>query len=1146
MSKKINKIINKKPLLPEFFYAFVAFIAFFFLSFRRIFGIKGILGHNWDWSFPAIDVLLKKIDLISRYAWWDFDLGIPLNLNLSQIGPNTIIKFLAFIFPSKAVIITLLFLVTLAAFFFFKKLLDFLNQKSFLNYLPALLFAFSPFLFSDIIGGSWYMWISYAVSPLFFLNLVKFSQESKIKYLLGFLLTSIFVIASLQHLLLIELIVFAYLIFQLFINKELNVKKVILRWFLAQVILVFCNLYWLLPFFSSFADFVKDSSAVSFAGAFDSVRYSTQNLLSIASLTGYLNRNLYYYALNQGLVAFMSLAVFTIWGSIIGFFIWGKKEARIKASVWGIILFLLVLIVKGGNDPLGELTMWIYNHFPLMKLYRSPQHLIFVAAFIIPILFSFSLDFCYQKFVKYQKLILSGFVLCLFFWLSGWWVNGDIGHEALKNKKRDYVDFYQLSPLISEVYKQNETSQDNYRIFFLPSSKSPAYLPNEYQNLAQGGQPEYMYLKNPTFTLENIFFAKDIHDSFCHNLKINYLNYLSLFSVKQMVLRADVYPLYSQIDPNRCWDLTKIKNYLDGTQGSKQIAGDKNTALYEINKENFLPLIYIPEKIIEASGDKKDLREITDFKDYQIKSAIYLGKENKDLTQFKPQSDEIFIKPEIENPFMEEESAITALKLQSIYSPYVQWQPGSFIYEWLLKREANQEKSLIGKDKDSFQVKIVNAAKRISETVKFFNRQLIDDDLKSEEQTKERYRQKMLECLSLLEKIKKNDPESFQNLSNDFYAGVENHRGKIRQLSLPVKSKIEYENIFNELSNKLGELSFKHDFHFLKYNFEISEDGQYQLFLKADYLDGQLPIIKEILLDNQILTLEEKELDFKDWQGLLSLNLNKGKHQLILSLEEGPNLLQENWQQQKDSTLEKVLFQGLTNYQPDALYQLSFDYTAYQSNAGFYLTQDYGYKDKDGNLSPLIIKSLPQTQLNEFKNKVIIIKALSSTTPAQLSFFAQSMNGVSNQASFKNIKMERVFEPMIFLTKNLINNQELRKNQREEVSFIKINPTKYQVKIKGASKSFNLIFNQNFNKGWKLYINGSKKSFEENKHWLANGYANAWQVDSSDLNGSQNDDLILEYFPQKIYNNGLALSGLIILTVLVLATWQRFKNKKEN
>ena len=254
---------------------FSAFVAFFLISFRKIFLIKGILGHNWDWSFPALDFLFRKIDLLSRYAWWDFDLGLPLNLTLSQLGPNTLVKILAFLFPPKIVILFLLFLITLVAFISFKKLLDFVNQKTWLNYLPSFLYAFSPFLFNDIIGGSWYMWVSYAVAPLFFLNLVKFVFKGNIKFLLFFLIISIFTIVSLQHFLLIELIVFAYLLYQLIIKRDLNFLKIIRNYFLAQTVLIVFNLFWLLPFVYSLGDFIKSASQFSFTGAFASVRYST-------------------------------------------------------------------------------------------------------------------------------------------------------------------------------------------------------------------------------------------------------------------------------------------------------------------------------------------------------------------------------------------------------------------------------------------------------------------------------------------------------------------------------------------------------------------------------------------------------------------------------------------------------------------------------------------------------------------------------------------------------------------------------------------------------------------------------------------------------------------------------------------------------
>jgi len=1134
MPKWFNKDNQNKQSL--IFVGF--FVGLFLISFRKIFSINGILGHNWDWPFPSLDFLFKKIDLWSRFAWWDFNLGLPLNLTLSQLAPNTFVKMLSFIFTPKAVILVLIFLICLTAFLSFKKLLDFINQKNFLNFLPAFLYAFSPFLFNDIIGGSWYMWVSYAVAPLFFLNLVKFIERGKIKFLFGFLIISIFAIASLQHFLLIEIITLGYFLFQFLNHYKINFKKFLQRYFLAHLVLGIFNLYWLLPFFYSFGGFVKGVYQTSFAGAFESVRFSTQNISSIASLVAYLDRNIYYYALTKPLAALMTLAVFLVWVLIISFFIWGEKKDKIKASAWLIILFLLALLIKGGNEPLGGLTMWIYNHFPPMRLYRSPQHLMFAAAFIVPVLVSFSLNSFYQKF-RYKKLIFTGFAFCLFFWLAGWWFNGDLGHTILKNQRKDYVDFYQLSPGLSEVYRQGEKANSDYRVFFLPPVNSPAYLQNEYQNLAQGGQPEYMYLKNPTFTSEDIFFAKEIQNAFCHNLKINYLNYLSLFSVKQLVLRADISPLYDQLSANNCWDLGKIKSILDTSSELTHFFEDKYTAAYQIADENFLPYIYAPEKIIEDNGDIQDLKEIVDFKDYQLKSGIYFAKKNEDISQFKPVNDEIFVQAKLENQFLEEESAVNALKLNAVSFPYVQLKAGVFLYDFLLKRETIQEKSLENSEKELFQTKIFNGAKRISEIVKFFNKELLGNDIALEEQTRVRYYQKMEECLELLKKIKGNDPKLFQTSSNDFYVAIEAQQNIVRQLSLPVSVKMKYEEVFDGLQKDLDSLKIQHDFQHLSYDFQIgNNEGEYNLFLKTDYLGGQLPPIKEIQLDGKFLALEEKEFDFKDWQLLFKLNLDKGEHKISLILEEGPNLLGENWKKTKESSLENILSQPINNYEPDGLYQLSFDYTAFESNAGFFLTQDYGVKDQNGQPFPLIFKKLPQTKPGEFSHQDILIKAISLKKPAQISFFSQSMNNQSNQALFQNIKLVRVFEPMVVLKKTSNKNQT---SIIPNISFVKINPTKYQVKIQGAVEPFNLIFNQSFNRGWKVYFKGGKRQISEKNHWLVNGYANAWQINPQDNNEGQNDSLVIEYLPQKLYDIGLVLSGMIVLVLLTLVVWQRSK-----
>ena len=554
-----------------------------------------------------------------------------------------------------------------------------------------------------------------------------------------------------------------------------------------------------------------------------------------------------------------------------------------------------------------------------------------------------------------------------------------------------------------------------------------------------------------------------------------------------------------------------------------------------------MPYFYIPEKIIEANGDIQDLKEIVDFKDYQIKSGIYLDKKNKEINQFKPKSDEIFIKPKLENQFLEDESAVTALKLQAINYPYVQSKPGSFPYGFLLKRENIQEKSLKNRQKEFFQTKIFNATKRIAEVAKFFDQELSSSDLASEEQTRERYLQKMKECLELLKSSKENNPENFTTQANDFYIAIKAQQNMIRHSSLLGNIRIKYEEIFDNLEKELESLKFKHDFQRLNYQFEINNESEYQILLKTDYLGGQLPLIKEILLDNEPLSLEKKDLDFKDWQGLLNRYFSKGKHQLTLILEEGPNLFGENWQKVKETPLENMISQTINNYEPDALYQLSFDYSAFESSVGFFFNQDYGLKDQNGQLAPLIIKILPQTKVNEFSHQDILIRAISFNTPAQISFFAQSMNGKSNQALFQNIKLVRVFEPMIVLKKSSGGDQT---KITPNVSFTKINPTKYQVRIQGTTKPFNLVFNQSFNHGWRVYFKDSSKVVGEENHWLANGYANAWWIDPQ---GQSNLQLKVEYLPQKIYQWGLFLSAGIILFLVAFSLIEFNKrNEKEN
>lgn len=98
----------------------------------------------------------------------------------------------------------------------------------------------------------------------------------------------------------------------------------------------------------------------------------------------------------------------------------------------------------------------------------------------------------------------------------------------------------------------------------------------------------------------------------------------------------------------------------------------------------------------------------------------------------------------------------------------------------------------------------------------------------------------------------------------------------------------------------------------------------------------------------------------------------------------------------------------------------------------------------------------------------------------------------------------------------------------QKTEFIKINPTRYSVRITGAPRQYFLAFLERFDSGWKVY--GPRQNSDEKNHYLANGFANAWLINSDNLAGNRDYNLVIEYRPQ-IYFQWL-LTLLIVVSGL--------------
>ncbi len=149
------------------------------------------------------------------------------------------------------------------------------------------------------------------------------------------------------------------------------------------------------------------------------------------------------------------------------------------------------------------------------------------------------------------------------------------------------------------------------------------------------------------------------------------------------------------------------------------------------------------------------------------------------------------------------------------------------------------------------------------------------------------------------------------------------------------------------------------------------------------------------------------------------------------------------------------------------------------------------------------------------------------------------------------------------------------------IQFERVNNTKYRIHVSGAYNPYTLIFSESYNPDWKLYLD--KKQITNNKeqerniiasyydglveerehsdsylnkdifetlwlsplpnsrHTLINGYANAWFITPEDSKGLESYELIVEYFPQRIFYYGAILSISTVLIAVATFSYLTFK-----
>ena len=261
--------------------------------------------------------------------------------------------------------------------------------------------------------------------------------------------------------------------------------------------------------------------------------------------------------------------------------------------------------------------------------------------------------------------------------------------------------------------------------------------------------------------------------------------------------------------------------------------------------------------------------------------------------------------------------------------------------------------------------------------------------------------------------------------------------------------------------------------------------------------------------------------------------------------QEGPNLIEEtDWFDERKGdnfsklappsliAIEKaVMFQEIKNWKPGTTYLLRIKHkTAVGKNLGLLIDEQKkvleGRKPFWQINTTLLDKKVADA--GEEKTEEIVLRSDFDSLGARI--YIYNLDGNAQVT----VEIKQITSPRIFSV-----SEEVQMSKTPGMQFKKINPTKYLVDISQATEPYYLVFSETYHQEWKLRI--LDHIIPKDRHFQVNGYANGWYITPQDSQGQKDYQVVIEYFPQRLFLIGGIISILSGLSIIFLS----FLKKKE-
>lgn len=1069
-----------------------------------------------------------------------------------------------------------------------------------MSFIIALFYLSNPFMINFLKPiNQWNMLSAYILPSYLFLILKYYDHKWKLFWLFG--LNSLFFAFTNANPPTMVIYQIGLLLFVLFaINyheKKPTFFTFIKKYSLLLTSFFVFNLWWIANWFYIFVD-AKEGYTKQFALSWlrgkEIFIPEHFRVITLTSLLGFPQIASYDYIARHYSYFFVPILLFIPIGIIIYFF--SKRELKEKhLFLMGIMVVTMGFLAKGVKNLYGSFYELLVMKVPLFSIFKSAEekwgilHLFLFTILLILVLQKLKKD-KYYKVVKIFIIIYTLYVSIPF--LIGKYIP-DYQYNKKITGSRIFLDKSEYQNLRKEINQDNT----QYRLLSLPGSANyQIALKMENEKFYTGNDPilsninkQYIAPYNGTSTQRfNLLFD---------NLKNpHFADLLGFYNIGRIVVNKDTYPWFGYREKETISEIKEIfKNKF-------QLNSNNTFDIYDTNAY-FLPKFYIPDKLIYSPlNSPNELIDIVNIDNESKRKAVYLGIN----TQIKKLEKQWIGNKFAQNNAQEiliigdKQSAVDEAKLRSgvegmnpggVLFPYVRWKPNSILYPYVVRKEFKAKKESSIDQEITIETNLFYAAKRISEIQKW------DKELNEIEFHKilNNYQSEMTKAIENLKKlINKGNIDTYPILLK-IEVSFQAHKSRLTDVLYgdyqdKEHPKLKYaESIFSAIDTELNNLIIN-KYKVTKYHFTIEDKGDYEILGEKEGTNKDWKVINNQNKDLGSLIRGQINNNSNDnWVSYGKINLNQGDYFLQYLYPQRTNLFQGNWEKISNSNhiennikiidlnFSNIIHKLIKGLPSDKIYALSFDYKTtgvpYQIIAQKYpdtssdnLISDYNQIYNKINTNIAINNTLYNSQKWLKFNSLIKTDRIKSKIRIFIFPNNDSSHAAISEIQIKNTRLDEIIEPKMALKKTTSFNS----LSLPQISFQKINPTKYYVDIKKANKSFFLIFSESYHRGWKAYLentkypipekeikkkslnsyfNGSineashrdiflnyqtietwnKKSLPEDQHITMNGYANSWYITPKDANNLSNFRIIIEYWPQRLFYIGLFFSMLIIL-----------------